>query len=64
MFNFQEYHQAAAKVYDFYFGNITLEENDEVLNIFTEMCTDMNFVYPAYESLQLHSANAKTFCYE
>nr|WAU86697.1 carboxylesterase [Bradysia odoriphaga] len=57
------YREAAEKIYKFYFGDRELEPTVENLDTFLEMGTDMNFIYPAYQSLKFHSAHANTFCY-
>lgn len=59
-----EYLEAVKKIYKFYFGDRQLEQTVENVDIFLDMCSDMNFVYPSYQSLRLHSARAKTYCYE
>jgi len=58
------YRNAQEKIYKFYFGDRELEPTVEILEIYLQMTTDMNFAYPVYEALELHSAEVKTFCYE
>lgn len=48
---------------EFHFGDGVIEKSEHNLNQFIKLMSDMNMVYPTYESLKLHSANAKTFCY-
>jgi len=52
------------EVYEFYFGNRELLPTPEILNIYVQMNTDTNFIYPIYEAMRMHSARAKTFCYQ
>ncbi|KAJ6633199.1 Esterase B1 [Pseudolycoriella hygida] len=59
-----EYRQAAKKIYNYYFGTRKLKPTLENLNIYVQLCSDVNYVYSINEALKYHSKGAKTFCYE
>lgn len=53
-----------AKIKKFYFGDGEIEATPERLNQYVQMNTDINFVVPFYEALNLHSKVSKTFCHQ
>lgn len=63
-FIFQEYKAIQKQVGEFYFGPGVVQPTPENLNIYVQMNTDTNWVYPIYEAMRMHSSQAKTFCYQ
>lgn len=49
------------KIYKFYMGD-GIKKNADYLNRFVQMVSDIVFVYPLYDAIELHR-NAKISCY-
>ncbi|XP_031639389.1 uncharacterized protein LOC116351433 [Contarinia nasturtii] len=49
-------------IYEFYFGKEEIQKNTYNLNQYVQMLSDMVFLYPFYDSMELHKST-KTACY-